>query len=59
VDGFDHILNWKLTYGSHRFPGKDGGTCITKQRSSQPVSTTSPCVGSRICRIVFRAPFAA
>jgi len=28
MDGFDHILNWKLKHGSHPFPGKDGGTCI-------------------------------
>ena len=30
MDGFDHILNWKLKVGSHRFPGKDGGTCINE-----------------------------
>ena len=30
MDGFDHILNWKLKAGSHRFPGKDGGTCINE-----------------------------
>ena len=30
MDGFDHILNWKLKEGSHRFPGKDGGTCINE-----------------------------
>src|SRR5215218_1102602 len=23
MDGFDHILHWKLTHGSHPFPGKD------------------------------------
>lgn len=27
---FDHILNWKLLGGSHRFPGPDGGTCINE-----------------------------
>jgi hypothetical protein len=27
---FDHILNWKLKRGSHKFPGKDGGTCINE-----------------------------
>ena len=27
---FDHILNWRLHRGSHRFPGKDGGTCINE-----------------------------
>ena len=30
MDGFDHILNWKLQLGSHQFPGKDGGTCINE-----------------------------
>jgi hypothetical protein len=30
MDSFDHILNWKLTQGSHPFPGKDGGTCINE-----------------------------
>ncbi len=30
MDGFDHILNWKLKAGSHPFPGPDGGTCINE-----------------------------
>ena len=30
MDGFDHILNWKLQLGSHPFPGKEGGTCINE-----------------------------
>ena len=30
MNGFDHILNWKLKRGSHAFPGKDGGTCINE-----------------------------
>jgi hypothetical protein len=30
MDGFNHLLNWKLLQGSHRFPGKDGGTCINE-----------------------------
>ena len=30
MDGFDHLLNWKLKRGSHPFPGKDGGTCINE-----------------------------
>src|SRR4051794_6850495 len=30
MDGFDHILNWKLKAGSHPFPGKHGGTCINE-----------------------------
>ena len=30
MEGFDHILNWKLKAGSHTFPGKDGGTWINE-----------------------------
>ncbi len=30
MEGFDHLLNWKLKAGSHPFPGKDGGTCINE-----------------------------
>ncbi len=30
MDGFDHLLNWKLKAGSHPFPGRDGGTCINE-----------------------------
>jgi hypothetical protein len=30
VSGFDHLLNWKLKRGSHRFPDKGGGTCINE-----------------------------
>jgi hypothetical protein len=30
MEGFNHILNWKLLVGSHEFPGKDGGTCINE-----------------------------
>ena len=30
MEGFDHILNWTLKAGSHRFPGPDGGTCINE-----------------------------
>jgi hypothetical protein len=30
MEGFDHILNWKLLIGSHQFPGKHGGTCINE-----------------------------
>ena len=30
MDAFSHILHWKLTHGSHPFPGKDGGTCINE-----------------------------
>jgi hypothetical protein len=30
MDGFDHLLNWKLKRGSHPFPGLHGGTCINE-----------------------------
>ncbi len=30
MEGFDHLLNWTLKRGSHRFPGPDGGTCINE-----------------------------
>jgi hypothetical protein len=30
MQGFDHVLNWRLKQGSHPFPGKDGGTCINE-----------------------------
>ena len=30
MEGFDHILNWRLLRGSHTFPGKHGGTCINE-----------------------------
>jgi hypothetical protein len=30
MDGFHHLLHWKLLQGSHRFPGPDGGTCINE-----------------------------
>ncbi|MCJ2138595.1 hypothetical protein, partial [Methylobacterium sp. E-066] len=30
MSDFDHILNWKLLRGSHKFPGPDGGTCINE-----------------------------
>ena len=30
MEGFGHILHWKLKDGSHLFPGPDGGTCINE-----------------------------
>ena len=30
MEGFDHILNWRLKKGPHQFPGPDGGTCINE-----------------------------
>ncbi len=34
MEGFDHLLNWKLKAGSRPFPGKDGGTCINEAARS-------------------------
>ena len=30
MEDFSHVLNWNLLYGSHDFPGPDGGTCINE-----------------------------
>lgn len=30
MEDYAHLLNWKLLYGSHDFPGPDGGTCINE-----------------------------
>jgi hypothetical protein len=30
MDGFNHLLIWKLKRGSHPFPGLNGGTCINE-----------------------------
>lgn len=30
MSSFDHILNWELKAGSHKFPGPNGGTCINE-----------------------------
>jgi hypothetical protein len=30
MDDYSNLLNWKLLYGSHDFPGPDGGTCINE-----------------------------
>ena len=45
MDGFDHILNWKLKEGSHPFPGKDGGTCINEAAMDE----VTRMVGSKSC----------
>ena len=59
MEGFDHILNWKLKRGSHQFPGKDGGTCINeaalvaagfKYRPIHDVSQMPECFSRPICR---------
>ena len=63
MEGFDHILNWTLQRGSHRFPGKDGGTCINEAAlvacgfPYRPVRTVTdmPQDFSRpICRLALR-----
>src|SRR3712207_6349274 len=56
---FDHLLNWKLQVGSHRFPGKNGGTCINEAAvvaagfAYQPVRRVDDmpeCFSRPICR---------
>src|SRR5919199_1899377 len=42
MEGFDHILNWKLKAGSHRFPGPDGGTCINEAALVEPEYAAGP-----------------
>jgi len=63
MDGFDHILNWKLMEGSHRFPGKDGGTCINEAAlvaagfEYQPirrVENMPECFSRPICRLAMQ-----
>src|SRR5919199_4821872 len=60
MEGFDHILNWKLKKGSHQFPGPDGGTCINEAAlvaagfQYQPISYVSQmprCFSRPICRL--------
>jgi len=63
MDGFDHILNWKLKIGSHPFPGPDGGTCINEAAivatgfPYQPVKSVEDmpdCFSRPICRLAMR-----
>ena len=63
MDQFDHILNWKLKGGSHRFPGKDGGTCINEAalvacgfeyRAVRTVHDMPACFSRPICRLAMR-----
>ena len=60
MDGFDHILNWKLKAGSHQFPGPDGGTCINEAAlvamgfAYQPINSVHQmpsCFSRPICRL--------
>ena len=63
MDGFEHILNWKLKVGSHRFPGKDGGTCINEAavvaagyeyRPIRAAEYMPKCFSRPICRFAMR-----
>ncbi len=63
MEGFDHILNWKLKAGSHQFPGKDGGTCINeaavvaagfRYRPVRWVEEMPTCFSRPICRLALR-----
>jgi hypothetical protein len=63
MEGFDHILNWKLRAGSHEFPGKDGGTCINEAalvaagfeyRPITRVDDMPACFSRPICRLAMR-----
>ena len=63
MDGFDHILNWKLKVGSHTFPGRDGGTCINEAalvaagfayKPIRRVDDMPPCFSRPICRLAMR-----
>jgi hypothetical protein len=60
MDGFDHILHWKLKAGSHRFPGQDGGTCINEAalvaagfdyRPIRKADDMPACFSRPICRL--------
>ena len=59
MEGFDHLLNWKLKVGSHPFPGKEGGTCINEAAlvaagfDYKPIRTADDmpdCFSRPICR---------
>ena len=59
MEGFDHILNWRLKAGSHPFPGKNGGTCINEAavvaagfeyRAVRQVDDMPDCFSRPICR---------
>ena len=60
MGSFDHLLNWKLKVGSHRFPGPDGGTCINEAavvaagfeyRPINDVRRMPDCFSRPICRL--------
>jgi hypothetical protein len=63
MEGFDHVLNWKLKQGSHPFPGKDGGTCINEAAlvaagfEYKPIRAAEDmpaCFSRPICRLAMR-----
>ena len=63
MDAFDHLLHWKLTHGSHPFPGKDGGTCINEAaivaagfeyQAVRRVEDMPECFSRPICRLAMR-----
>jgi len=63
MDGFNHILNWKLKAGSHPFPGRDGGTCINEAalvaagfeyKPIYRVEEMPDCFSRPICRFAMR-----
>src|ERR671929_2186617 len=68
MEGFDHILNWKLKAGSHPFPGPDGGTCINEAalvaagfeyRPIRKVEDMPICFSRPICRLAMQLNDAA
>ncbi len=63
METFDHLLNWKLKRGSHRFPGPDGGTCINEAAlvaagyQYKPicfVEQMPSCFSRPVCRLAMR-----
>ena len=63
METFDHLLNWKLRVGSHRFPGPDGGTCINEAalvaagfpyKLIAHVSQMPKCFSRSICQLALR-----
>ena len=63
MDQFDHILNWRLQPGSHKFPGQDGGTCINEAaivaagfpyQAVKSVEEMPACFSRPICRLAMR-----
>jgi hypothetical protein len=63
MEGFEHILNWKLKQGSHPFPGQDGGTCINEAatvaagfayRPIRAAEDMPDCFSRPICRLAMR-----